>query len=134
MSYTLTYSIGTLTVVDTTINTQTSLALPGKNYPGYGAPVDQNQLSMLENWASNTSGPYAPIPGQTWYDSSNVQFKINTSTNVSPVWKSVAFEGAPVVFSSVTTPILTSGSNATAGTITGDWTLTAGSTFQATYA
>lgn len=29
---------------------------------------------------------------------------------------------------------ITSGSNASAGTITGDWTLTAGSTFQATYA
>jgi hypothetical protein len=134
MSYTLTYSIGTLTVVDTTINTQTSLALPGRNYPGYGAPVDQNQLSMLENWASNTSGPYAPIPGQAWYDSANVSFKINTSTNVSPVWVSVALQNTAVQFSSVRTPILTTGSNSTAGTVTGDYTLTTGSTFQATYA
>jgi hypothetical protein len=121
-------------VVDTTINTQTSLALPGRNYPGYGAPVDQNQLSMLENWASNTSGPYAPIPGQAWYDSANVSFKINTSTNVSPVWVSVALQNTAVQFSSVRTPILTTGSNSTAGTVTGDYTLTTGSTFQATYA
>ena len=34
----------------------------------------------------------------------------------------------------IQTTVITSGSNATAGTITGDWTLTAGSTWQATYA
>jgi hypothetical protein len=134
MSYTLTYSIGTLTVVDTTINTQTSLALPGKNYAGYGQAVDQNQLSLLENWASNTAGPYQPIPGQTWYDATNVQFKINTATTPMAVWRTVPFNGSAAQFTSVTTPVLTSGSNATAGSITGDWTLTSGSTFQATYA
>jgi hypothetical protein len=134
MSYTLTYSIGTLTVVDTTLNTQTSLGLPGKNYAGYGQAVDQNQLSLLENWASNTAGPRLPIPGQTWYDSSNVQYKINTSTTLMPVWTQIALDGSSVTFSSVTTPVLTSGSNATAGTITGNWTLTAGSKLQATYA
>lgn len=129
MSYTLTYSIGTLTVVDTTLNTQTSLSLPGKNYAGYGQFVDQNQLSMLENWASYNSGPNLPIPGQTWWDVTNAQYKINTSTNPAPLWKPIAIQGLPVQF-----PSITSGSNATAGTITGDWTLTAGSTFQATYA
>jgi hypothetical protein len=36
--------------------------------------------------------------------------------------------------SSVTTPILTTGANTTPGTITGNWTLTAGSQLQATYA
>jgi len=41
---------------------------------------------------------------------------------------------ASVTFGSVQTTTLTTGSNATAGTITGDWTLTAGSTLQATYA
>ena len=129
MSYTLTYSIGTLTVVDTTLNTQTSLSLPGKNYAGYGQFVDQNQLSMLENWASYNSGPNLPIPGQTWWDVTNAQYKINTSTNPAPLWKPVAIQGEPVQF-----PSITSGSNSTSGTITGDWTLTAGSTFQATYA
>jgi hypothetical protein len=34
----------------------------------------------------------------------------------------------------VQTTVLTTGSNATAGTVTGDWTLTAGSTWEATYA
>ena len=52
MAYTLTYSIGTITVVDSTLNTQTSLSLPGRNYAGYGQPVDQNQISILENFAS----------------------------------------------------------------------------------
>jgi len=41
---------------------------------------------------------------------------------------------ASVQFGSVQTTTLTSGSNATAGTVTGDWTLTAGSTWEATYA
>lgn len=129
MSYTLTYSIGTLTVVDTTLNTQTSLSLPGKNYAGYGQFVDQNQLSILENWASYNSGPNLPIPGQTWWDVPNAEFKINTSTNPAPLWKSVAIQGLPVQFPSITT-----GGATTPGTFTGAWTLTAGSTFQATYA
>lgn len=39
-----------------------------------------------------------------------------------------------VLSSNVQTPIITTGANTTAGTITGNWTLTAGSRFNATYA
>ena len=39
-----------------------------------------------------------------------------------------------ITVGSLQTTTFTSGSNATAGTVTGDWTLTAGSTWQATYA
>lgn len=39
-----------------------------------------------------------------------------------------------ILAANVTTPILTTGANTTAGTITGNWTLTTGSRFNATYA
>jgi hypothetical protein len=63
MAYTLVYSGGNITVVDGTLNTtNTSLALPGRNYSGYGSPVDQNFVSALENFASaNASGPVNTI-------------------------------------------------------------------------
>ena len=176
MSYTLQYSLGNITVADLTLNTQTSLGLPGRNYAGYGAVVDQNQLSLLENFASaNSSGPANAIPGQTWYDSSTHLYKINTSTTLTPQWITFLVSGGPATFTNLTvtgvaniatanitaanvttanlttanittaniatanignafTTVLSTGSNSTAGTVTGDWTLTAGSTFQATYA
>ena len=143
MSYTLTYSLGTITVVDTTINTQTSLSLPGRNYAGYGSPVDQNQLSLLENFASYpTTGPSNPIPGQMWYNSANSTLTINTSTNATPSWSALLVSGSSssATFGNLTVTgtanirTLTTGANTIPGTITGTWTLTAGSTLNATYA
>lgn len=92
MAYTLVYSGGNITVVDGTLNTTaTSLALPGRNYSGYGSPVDQNFVSTLENFASaNASGPTNPIKGQFWFDSSNATMKFNTSSNSTPAWSAVA--------------------------------------------
>lgn len=125
MAYSLTYSLGTLTVADTTINSQTSLNLPGRNYAGYGQAVDQNQLSILENFASYpVTGPVNPIPGQTWYDTASGSFNINTSTNSTPNWSSIVTSGGPL-----TTTNITTGSPTTPGTITGAWSLTPGSTF-----
>lgn len=103
MAYTLTYSGGTITVTDGTINTtSTSLSLPGRNYAGYGAPVDQNLVSMLENFASSTSGPSAPIKGQLWFDSTNVLLKYNISATVTPNWVAIAGIGNDVEFGNVT--------------------------------
>jgi hypothetical protein len=92
MAYTLVYSGGNITVVDGTLNTTaTSLALPGRNYSGYGSPVDQNFVSSLENFASaNSSGPANPIKGQFWFDSGNGAMKFNTSSNATPSWNTVA--------------------------------------------
>jgi hypothetical protein len=164
MAYTLTYSLGTITVVDTTLNTQTSLSLPGRNYAGYGQPVDQNQLSILENFASYpVTGPSNPIPGQTWYDSSTTTLKLNSSANSTPNWKSVVTSGSAntsfanltvtgntlldnltvtgnttlanlTVTGNLTTTHITTGGNTIAGDFTGNWTLTAGSKLNATYA
>ena len=145
MSYTIQYSLGNITVVATTVNQQTSIGLPGQNFPDYGPVIDQNQISMLENFASsNSSGPANAIPGQTWFDSTTGVFKINVSTNVLPVWKPVVVDDGNITFDTVvaanavigntTTRVLTTGGNAISGVITGDWTLSTGSTLQATYA
>lgn len=103
MAYTLTYSGGTITVTDGTINTtSTSLSLPGRNYAGYGGPVDQNMVSILENFASSTSGPTAAIRGQIWFDTTNTLMKYNTSTTTTPNWVSIAAIGSNPSFGNVT--------------------------------
>jgi hypothetical protein len=78
MAYNLQTSVGNVTVVDGTLNTtSTSLALPGRNYAGYGAPVVQNWLSLLEHFASSgNTGPSNPLPGQLWWDKGNQQLKV----------------------------------------------------------
>jgi len=73
MSYTILKSDGTVltTIADGTINTtSTSLGLPGKNYAGYGQPMDTNMVHQLESYA-NTSPPANPLRGQLWYNISN---------------------------------------------------------------
>lgn len=183
MAYSLTYSLGTITVVDTTLNTATSLSLPGRNYAGYGAPVDQNQLSLLENFASYpTTGPSNAIPGQTWFDTATSTFNINISSSSTADWQTLLVSNSDIdmtnltvsgnaniggdlyvsgnifgytdltlsgdlyvtgnivgysnvtVTDALTTVDITTGANTTAGSITGTWTLTTGSSLSATYA
>ena len=55
------------TVQDQSLNTETSLAFPGKNYSGYGPVFAENFLHLLENFSSNIS-PSNPVQGQLWYD------------------------------------------------------------------
>jgi len=62
-----------------------------------------------------------PVDFSGTYSNSNVQAYLPTNT-------------ANVLAPQVRTPIITTGANTTAGTITGNWTLTAGSRLQATYA
>lgn len=65
-----------LTIVqDGTIDTTTDLVFVGKNYTGYGSPVNENFLKLLENFANGTA-PRKPLLGQTWYDTSNKKLKL----------------------------------------------------------
>jgi hypothetical protein len=65
-----------LTIVqDGTIDTTTDLVFVGKNYTGYGSPVNENFLKLLENFANGTA-PRKPLIGQTWYDTSNKKLKL----------------------------------------------------------
>ena len=58
-----------LTVSDQSLNQETSLVFPGKNYAGYGPVIAENFLHLLENFAKN-SAPSNPVQGQLWYDNS----------------------------------------------------------------
>ena len=70
MAYTIVKSNGQVltTIPDGTINTSsTSLALPGRNYAGYGQYLDTNMVWLAQNFA-NTSPPPNPLQGQLWYN------------------------------------------------------------------
>lgn len=70
MAYTINKTDGTLltTIADGTINTAaTPLALPGRNFAGYGQYVDTDFVHALENFAFNAPPPNA-LKGQLWYD------------------------------------------------------------------
>jgi hypothetical protein len=74
MSYTVKYTDNinktAITVNDSTINQETSLALPGRNQRGYGIAVAENFLHLLENFAYDEA-PTNPVEGQVWYDTSS---------------------------------------------------------------
>ena len=73
---------GNITVEDSSINTETSMKLPGRLTTDYGQSVNENFLHLLENFA-NASPPANPVEGQLWYDTTqNVdQLKIYDGTN-----------------------------------------------------
>ena len=73
---------GSITVEDFTINTETSLGLPGRDVQSYGETVNENFLHLLENFANNDS-PMNPVEGQLWYDTTTGvdQLKIYDGTN-----------------------------------------------------
>lgn len=103
MAYTLNYSGGTITVADGTLNsTNTSLSLPGRNYAGYGSPVDQNMVSLLENFAYYVASPPNPIKGQFWFDATTDLMKYNIGGVGSPDWIGVAGLGNDVNFHDIT--------------------------------
>lgn len=86
MSYTInTYNATLLTTIpDGEKNiTSTSLTLAGRNFPGYGQFLNENQVYLLENFAGTTS-PVNPIKGQLWY---------NTATGVINVYNGTQFNG-----------------------------------------
>lgn len=86
MAYTITKTNGLNPIVipDGTINTSTSVSLVGKNYPNYGAILDQNFLRLLEN-SANSSAPSSPLTGELWWDSGNTVLKVYTGSQ----WKNV---------------------------------------------
>ena len=73
---------GNITVEDQSINTETSVKLPGRLTTDYGQSVNENFLHLLENFA-NTSPPTNPVEGQLWYDTTTEvdQLKIYDGTN-----------------------------------------------------
>ena len=83
MSYKLNKTDGTLLVdlVDGQLDTTTSsIGLIGKNYSGFGETLNENQIKMLENFAS-TSAPTVPLIGQLWYDKTQGRIKVYDGTS-----------------------------------------------------
>lgn len=72
-----------ITVFDNISNTDTSLAFPGRNQPGYGQIIAENFLHLLENFASDDE-PINPIEGQLWYDASTGSLQIWDNTTWKP--------------------------------------------------
>lgn len=86
-------------------NTNSSLTLVGKNYPGYGLFLNQNMIRLMENF-SNTSAPTAPLPGQLWWNSATKYLNVNTAATkgtANAVWKTIATMTYASSFS--TTPV-----------------------------
>lgn len=92
MSYTIKFSNPAktdLTVEDGTLNTSTSMQLPGNNYAqGYAAPIGENFMHLLENFASDVAPP-VPLEGQLWYDSASKTLNYFDDVDNSGYWKAI---------------------------------------------
>lgn len=58
------------TVQDFTIDTSTSLQIPGRGASNFAGIIGDDFVSLLENFSNNTS-PSNPIEGQIWYRTEN---------------------------------------------------------------
>lgn len=87
MAYKINNTFGTLlvTLADGTIDTTTTdLTLIGKGYAGFGEKLNENFISLLENF-NNTSAPANKIQGQLWFDKTNQRLNVYTGTKFKPV-------------------------------------------------
>jgi cytoskeletal protein CcmA (bactofilin family) len=104
MAYTLNYgknSTNSLTVQDGQSGTVANLTFPGRNFSGYGSPVDQNFMLLAENFASanGANGPQYSIQGQLWYDTrqtnavanswAGLKVKSNNEDSSLPSWSQI---------------------------------------------
>lgn len=93
---------GVIIVEDRTINTDTSIGLPGRQATSYGQTVAENFLHILENFA-NTAPPTRPVEGQLWYDNTDGinQLKIYDGTTWSAAGGIKKADSEPAVSNSV---------------------------------
>jgi len=99
MSYTINNADGSSLVVipDTQINTDYGITLIGRNYSGYGVFLNDNFISIMENFAKPTA-PATPLTGQLWF---------NTTTNLIQVWQGSAWKTLSFTTVSGTPPATT---------------------------
>ena len=86
MAYTITKTNGdTLTTVpDTETNTDYGITLVGRNYSGYGIYLNDNFVSLMENFARSTA-PAQPLEGQLWWNTSAMALQVWEGS----VWKKI---------------------------------------------
>lgn len=96
MSYTITKTNGDtlVTVPDTELNTDYGITLVGRNYAGYGVYLNDNFVSLMENFSKGTA-PADPLEGQLWWNSTDNELQVWQGS----VWKKIghvtASTGAP---------------------------------------
>lgn len=77
-------------IADGTIDsTTTSITLVGKNFPTYGQLLNQNLVSMLENFA-NTISPNPALTGQLWYNSATNTLQYYRAGTANNYWQNLA--------------------------------------------
>lgn len=86
MAYTILKSDGTtlVTIPDGTLDSSTSLYLPGANYVGYGQMLDENLVHLMENFASLTP-PSGSVQGQLWFDKITQTLNVYSSSGYNPI-------------------------------------------------
>jgi microcystin-dependent protein len=67
------------------LDNTTALALPGPNYVGYGATLNENLVHLLENFAGNTTPAGVALQGQLYFDKFNQVLKVFTNQGYVPV-------------------------------------------------
>ena len=82
-------------ITDGTINNSTSLTLFGKSYSGFGEPLNENLIKLLENSAS-TSAPAAPLRGELWFDTNTGQLKVYDGSQFEPAGGANSSASQPV--------------------------------------
>ena len=82
-------------ITDGTINNSTSLILFGKSYSGFGEPLNENLIKLLENSAS-TSAPAAPLRGELWFDTNTGQLKVYDGSAFEPAGGANSSASQPV--------------------------------------
>lgn len=65
-----------LTINDASLDISTSLTFVGRNYSGYGEPVNENFVKLLENFSGSTA-PTKAIQGQTWFNNAASSKQLN---------------------------------------------------------
>ena len=98
MAFTINKTDGTLltTIADGTTDTTTDITLIGKNYAGYGEVLNENQVSLLENFANTTANsPTSPLTGQLFFDTTDAQLKVYSGTAFKTVAQSIVSTSQP---------------------------------------
>jgi len=87
MSYNITASDNTvnITIADGTVDTSTTLNLPGPNFLGYGQLLDENLIHLLTNFASNSAPAGTNLQGQLWFNKSTQTLNVYTNQGYTPV-------------------------------------------------
>jgi hypothetical protein len=81
-------------VADGTINTNSSLTLFGKNYPGYGEFLNENLVRLLENHA-DTIPATNPLAGQLWFDKTETTLKVYNGSEFKKLGGAISSDAAP---------------------------------------